>query len=89
MEIKIKHGLSHSELNELGVENWPLWQKDKSEFPWTYNTQEKCYILSGRAQIICGEQKVIVQGGDYIIFPKGAECVWKIIEPLKKHYIFT
>ncbi|MFV9616801.1 MAG: cupin domain-containing protein [Gammaproteobacteria bacterium] len=29
-----------------------------------------------------------MQEGDMVFFPKGMKCVWKIIEPIEKHYIF-
>jgi len=28
------------------------------------------------------------EAGDYVIFPKGMSCVWKVAKPVKKHYIF-
>ena len=24
--------------------------------------------------------------GDYVVFPKGISCTWKVLEPVKKHY---
>lgn len=47
MEIKIEHQPSQLQLNELGVFKWEIWQKEVLKFPWTYDSQETCYFLTG------------------------------------------
>ena len=46
-EIKIEHNPNEGKLRELGVQNWPIWEKEESEFPWYYDEPETCYILEG------------------------------------------
>ncbi len=31
---------------------------------------------------------VTITEGDMVFFPQGMKCVWKIIEPIEKHYIY-
>ena len=31
------------------TKNWGTWGKESSEFPWTYDDTETCYILDGEA----------------------------------------
>jgi hypothetical protein len=39
------------ELQRLNVRNWPIWEKEVSEFPWTYEEAETCYILEGEVTV--------------------------------------
>lgn len=32
-------------LDALGVTTWPIWTKEVSVFPWTYESEETCYFL--------------------------------------------
>ena len=69
------------------AKSWPIWEKEASEFPWEYTEEEICLFLEGDVEIInesgtkfhCGK-------GDYVIFPKGMKCTWKIHKDVKKHY---
>ncbi len=76
-------------LLELDVTSWSVWEKEISEFPWEYDMEEVCYILSGKATITPerGDPAKIIPG-DLVTFPMGMKCVWKITEPIKKHYDF-
>ncbi|WP_457634434.1 cupin domain-containing protein, partial [Oceanithermus desulfurans] len=29
----------------MGVFGWPVWTKEESTFPWTYEDAETCYFL--------------------------------------------
>lgn len=88
-EITIKR-LSEEELEKSGVFSWPVWEKEVSKFSWIYSQEEACYIVDGRATITpCdGRRPVTVQGGDYVVFPSGMECVWEVHEDIKKHFSF-
>ncbi len=87
MEIKIEHQPSQERLNQLGVEKWGIWQKEVSKFPWTYDTQETCYFLTGDVIVTPdGGQPVRMGKGDLVIFPAGMSCTWEIISDVKKHY---
>jgi uncharacterized protein len=89
MEIKIEHQPSQERLNELGVGKWAIWQKEVSQFPWNYDTQETCYFLEGDV-IVTPElgQPVQMGKGDLVTFPAGMSCTWEIIKNVRKHYLF-
>jgi uncharacterized cupin superfamily protein len=89
MKIKIQHSPSEDELEALGVENWPIWEKEVSEFPWQYADTEVCYILEGEVTVTPeGGQPVTIYPGDLVTFPKGMSCNWKISKNIRKHYNF-
>lgn len=74
-------------LAELGVGNWPEWEKEASEFPWEYIEEEISYILEGRAIITPeGGDPVEISKGNLVTFPSELICVWKIVEPLRKRF---
>jgi len=71
------------------AETWPTWTKEVSEFPWSYNEPETCLILQGKADVTTKEGETVSFGaGDFVVFPAGLECTWKIIEPIEKKYKF-
>ncbi|MCD6122656.1 MAG: cupin domain-containing protein [Spirochaetales bacterium] len=85
--IEIKQ-LSENEKKKMGIDSWSIWEKEISEFDWSYSMEERCYILEGKAVIKTTAGEVEIKKGDFVIFPKGLECTWKITEPIKKHYNF-
>lgn len=71
------------------AENWPIWSKEVSEFPWSYAEKETCLILKGRAEVETSNGETVEFGeGDLAIFPQGLECTWRIKEDLEKKYKF-
>ena len=40
MEIKVQK-LNQEQLNNLGVFDWPIWTKEVSRFPWSYDSTEE------------------------------------------------
>ena len=30
-----------------------------------------------------------ISSGDFVVFPKGLKCRWKVLSPVKKHYDFN
>ncbi len=87
--ITIEHNVTPAKLDVLYVDDWPVWTKGVSEFDWEYDQQETCYIIEGRAIVTAeNEAPVTISRGDLVVFPKGMKCVWKIIEPIEKHYKF-
>jgi uncharacterized protein len=89
MEIKVEHQPSLVHLNELDVFNWPIWEKEISTFPWTYDHQETCYFLAGNVIVTPnGGQAVKMGKGDLVTFPAGMSCTWEITSDVKKHYCF-
>jgi uncharacterized protein len=88
-EIKVIHQPTQEQLNQLGVSKWPIWTKEVSEFPWTYDESETCYLLEGDV-IVTPEngQPVQVKKGDLVTFPARMSCTWNIKSDVKKHYKF-
>jgi len=74
-------------LKELGVDSWPIWEKEVSEFDWYYDTNETCYFLEGEVEVTTEDgEKVVIKKGDLVTFPKGLKCRWKVVKPVRKHY---
>ncbi|MFH1201901.1 MAG: cupin domain-containing protein [Candidatus Omnitrophota bacterium] len=88
MEIKVQR-LSQDDLKESGVFSWPIWEKETSRFPWSYDCIEECYFLEGDVTVETKDGKSVNFGkGDFVSFPKGLSCTWDIKKPVKKHYNF-
>ncbi len=86
-EIKVERRPSKARLQELGVRTWPIWTKEVSEFPWTYDTREICYFLEGEVEVIPqGGEPVRMGEGDLVTFPAGMSCTWRVKKPVRKHY---
>ena len=83
-----KHA-SPMKLEVLGVYDWPVWKKEVSTFPWTYQDQETCYFIKGKVIVTPdGGEPVEMGRGDLVTFPKGMSCTWEILQDVEKHYIF-
>jgi hypothetical protein len=88
-EISIEHNMTPVKLDRLAVDRWPIWSKEVSTFPWTYDQSESCYILDGEAVVTPdGGEPVTISAGDYVVFPAGMSCTWDIKEDIRKHYMF-
>ena len=74
--------------NSSDFESWPIWTCEPSKFDWSYNEEEHCFIIKGRVTVIGSDNTVEIEAGDYVIFPKGLKCIWKVHESIKKYYIF-
>lgn len=82
-----EHKPSPAKLDVLGVDDWPIWEKEVSTFPWTYEEKETCYILEGEVVVTPeGGEPVTLGRGDLVIFPAGLRCTWDIKSPIRKHY---
>ena len=80
---------NQQKLSELGVDSWPVWEKEVSRFDWSYDEKEVCYILSGRAVVVPENgESVEFSAGDLVTFQERLKCVWDIKEPIRKHYQF-
>ena len=77
-----------SELETLGVRSWPIWTCEVSEFPWEYAEKETCLLLEGDVEVNTEEETVRFGVGDFVVFPKGLKCTWKVMKPVRKHYNF-
>ncbi len=89
MTIKIKHQPTEENLKKLRVFQWPIWTKEISEFPWTYDETETCYFLEGEVIVTPDDgEPVHIGKGDLVTLPKGMSCTWKINIAIRKHYNF-
>ena len=88
MNIKIDK-LTEEEVNNKGVLSWPIWECEVSEFDWEYDQQESCLLLEGEVEVKSDFETVKFGGGDFVVFPKGLTCKWKVIRPVRKHYCFS
>ena len=89
-KILLERNPSPAKLDVIGVYDWPIWRKEASKFPWTYDRQETCYILRGRFTVTPdGGEPQEFKRGDFITFPKGMSCTWEILEDVEKHYDFS
>ena len=88
-EINVERNPSEEKLKELGAKSWPVWSKEASEFPWSYDSDEVCYIIDGEVTVTPdGGKPVEIKKGDLVTFPKGMSCTWKIRKDVRKHYRF-
>ena len=88
-KVKIERDPSEERLGELDVQSWPIWTKEESEFPWTYDETETCYFLEGDVVVLADTgEEVKVGKGDLVTFPKGMSCTWRVRKPVRKHYQF-
>ena len=76
------------ELEQEGVFDWPIWERDEEKFEWYYDKTELCYIIEGEVDITTEFETITIKAGDFVTFPKGLECVWDIQSAVKKHYSF-
>jgi uncharacterized cupin superfamily protein len=79
-EIKIERKPGEERLKSMGIFDWPIWTKEESEFPWSYDEPE---VVTPE-----GGEPVEVGQGDLVTFPKGMSCTWKVRKDVKKHYKF-
>lgn len=87
--IVVEHAPAEDRLNGLGVRAWPIWTKEPSTFPWTYDEPETCFFLEGDVVVTpeAGDP-VRVGKGDLVTFPSGVSCTWEVRAAVRKHYRF-
>jgi len=88
MSVEVQK-LSQEDLKKKDVFNWPIWEKEASKFPWTYDSIEECYFLEGDVTVETEDGKSVNFGkGDFVTFSSGLSCIWNIKKAVKKHYNF-
>jgi len=88
-EIKVERNPDEDRLSAEGVRDWPIWEKEPSEFPWHYDEMEMCYLLEGDVVVTPADDRPVRFGqGDLVTFPAGMSCTWKVIKAVRKHYRF-
>lgn len=75
-----------TEAEVVDMQKKPTWECGVSEFQWHYDSQETCLIVSGEVTVTHDGGSVLISAGDFVVFPKGLSCVWKVTKALKKHY---
>jgi len=87
--INIESQPAQAKLESLGVFDWPIWEKEASEFPWTYDAAEICYLLEGEVEVTPEDGETVRFGaGDLVTFTAGMRCRWSITKAVRKHYRF-
>ena len=87
MKILIDN-ISEEKIVEMGIREWPIWKCDVSEFDWEYSQQESCLLLEGDVEVKTDFETVNFSGGDFVVFPRGLKCCWKVTRPVRKYYSF-
>ena len=88
MKVKIEK-LPNETITDLGIKDWPIWSCEVSEFDWEYSAEESCLLLEGAVEVKTDFETVNFSAGDFVVFPKGLKCRWKVILPVRKHYSFN
>ena len=88
MQIFI-HKPSDKEIDKKKILSWPIWTCNVSEFDWEYDQQESCLLLEGEVEVASDNKAVTFGVGDFVVFPRGLKCRWKVIKPVRKHYSFS
>ena len=88
MKIEIS-AISENEISKKGIFSWPIWTCGASEFDWEYEQQESCLLLEGEVEVSSDIETVRFSAGDFVVFPRGLKCSWKVIKPVRKHYSFN
>ena len=87
MKILIKSPCSASVIIKYGIKNWPIWEREPSNFLWNYDEKEICLIIEGEAKISTEKGEIyLVKAGDLVEFPEGLSCQWQINKKIKKHF---
>ena len=87
MNIQIKK-LTNNEIAKQKIHTWPIWTCGVSEFDWEYTEQESCLLLEGEVEVTTATKTVKISVGDFVVFPEGLKCRWRVTQPVKKHYKF-
>jgi uncharacterized cupin superfamily protein len=89
-DIRVEKSVPEARVAELGCRKWPIWTKEESEFEWSYDEPEACLFLEGEVVVTPGGGGAPVRfgKGDFVQFPKGLSCTWKVLKAVRKHYRF-
>lgn len=87
MKIDIDR-LDTEEIDDLGIEEWPVMEYDEEKLEWYSDKTEYCFIISGEATIISEFESITVRPGDFVTLPAGLECIWDVDTKIRKHYTY-
>ena len=77
-----------TEAEKADMQSKPIWECDISEFDWSYDSEETCLLIEGEVIVEYDGGSVSFGAGDFVVFPKGLSCKWKVSKPVRKHYLF-
>jgi len=77
---------SDTEIAEM--QSKPTWGCGVSKFDWHYDSEEVALITEGEVTVTYDGGSVSFGAGDYVVFSKGLSCVWDVMSPIEKHYMF-
>ena len=80
--------LTEEEIEKMGIREWPIWEKEISNFDWHYDQDEQCLLLEGKVAVETKSGTVEFQAGDFVHFKAGLSCSWDVQVPVRKHYRF-
>ena len=83
--IEVKK-ISDDQIAAQNIQSWPIWSCEISEFDWEYSDRESCLLLEGEVEVKSDVETVRFGAGDFVVFPKGLQCRWRVIRPVRKHY---
>ncbi|MCE1226627.1 MAG: cupin domain-containing protein [Geobacteraceae bacterium] len=87
LPIMIEQNPSKERLETLGVFGWPILSCEVSDFTWSYDQREVCYLLEGRVVVTPDDgAPVELSAGDLVVFPAGMNCRWEVAQAVRKHY---
>jgi len=88
-EIEVIRDPTPAQLSAMDVASWPIWTKEASKFPWSYDERETCYLLEGEVIVTpANGAPVRIGKGDLVTFSAGLSCTWEILADVRKHYRF-
>ena len=85
MDITVRKA---TDADKAAMQSKPIWECEASEFDWYYDSEETCILIEGEVTVTYDGGSVSFGAGDYVVFPKGLSCVWKVSKPVKKYYEF-
>ena len=85
MPITVEKNPSPASLAAIRVSEWPIWTKEASTFPWTYDEPETCCLFEGEVVVTPdGGEPVTLEPGDLVTFSAGLSCTWEVRRPVRK-----
>lgn len=67
-----------------------IWEHEVAQWDAEYDERcETCLVIEGTAVVTSEDGSAYAfTKGDLVTFRPHMKCVWKVLEPIKKHYIF-
>ncbi|OIO67312.1 MAG: hypothetical protein AUJ56_10255 [Zetaproteobacteria bacterium CG1_02_49_23] len=86
-EVKVVRQATRQWLDETGVWDWSVQEKDISALPCFFDVDASFYLLGGELLITAsGEDEVHLHAGDFITLPQGVACYCEVLAPLRVHH---